>query len=243
MTAFLFVTAVIFLAVAAHSFVTYPLSLLVLRTLRRRHSVVGRSGAGDSASSPTFAVCMCAYNEERVIEEKLRNLLALREREPGLQVHVYVDAATDGTSEILRRYADRIDLHVAPERHGKTHGMNLLSARASADVLIFTDANVMLDLDCIRDLRAHFADPSVGDGVLGFAVLALRGSAQASRDRYRIHDGCRWIDICDSSQPSTNASRSHHRRHVRVFDDDRARLSACAGERRASLRGIGDARG
>jgi cellulose synthase/poly-beta-1,6-N-acetylglucosamine synthase-like glycosyltransferase len=105
---------------------------------------------------------MCAYNEEHVIEQKLTNLLQLRAREPQLQILIYVDAATDRTAEILRRYEDVIELYVASERRGKTHGMNRLSARAQADVLVFTDANVMLDLACLDELRAHFADPSVG---------------------------------------------------------------------------------
>ena len=153
----LFIIAALSFCIALHPFVTYPLSLLVIRALRRvpTKQEQGRSGL-------TFAICMCAYNEERVIEQKIRNLLTLREREPGLQIHVYVDAASDRTSEILTRYADVIDLYIAGERHGKTHGMNLLSARATADVLVFTDANVMLDLECIQDLRAHFADPAVG---------------------------------------------------------------------------------
>lgn len=107
-------------------------------------------------------MCVCAYNEERVIEAKIENLLALKEREPGLEILVYVDAATDRTAEILARYRDRIDVHVATERHGKTHGMNLLVAKASAPIVVFTDANVMLAPDALHHLRRYFTDPTVG---------------------------------------------------------------------------------
>lgn len=132
MTTVLTIAAGVFLLLALHPFVTYPLSLLALRALR-----VNQPGTViDDGQPVSFAICMCAYNEERVIEQKMRNLLRLREREPGLQILVYVDAATDRTTHILRRYASSIELHVSKERHGKTYGMNLLSARADADVLV-----------------------------------------------------------------------------------------------------------
>jgi cellulose synthase/poly-beta-1,6-N-acetylglucosamine synthase-like glycosyltransferase len=157
MSLWLTVLGTVCLLLAAHPFVTYPLSLLSWRRRTER-----APSAAASSADPSFAICMCAYNEERVIEQKVNNLLQLREREPSLQILVYVDAATDRTAEILRRHQPAIELHVASERHGKTHGMNLLTARARADVLVFTDANVMLDLRCLEDLRAHFADPTVG---------------------------------------------------------------------------------
>ncbi|MET0657550.1 MAG: glycosyltransferase [Steroidobacteraceae bacterium] len=158
MSLLLFVLSAIALAAALHPFTTYPLSLALLQ---RRRVPTRKAGQGQAVPR-SFAVCMCAYNEERVIAAKIENLLALRVREPGLQVLVYVDGATDGTAQILNRYADRIDLHVSSERKGKTCGMNLLCTQTKADVLVFTDANVILDPGCFDDLRRHFADPDVG---------------------------------------------------------------------------------
>lgn len=157
MTTFFLIVGVVCLVLALHPFVTYPLSLLALKLFRRRPEV-----PLPEQGQLTFAICMCAYNEEAVIEEKVLNLLSLKDREPALQIHIYVDAATDQTSDILRKYADDINLHISPERQGKTYGMNLLSLQAQADILVFTDANVMLDRYCLRDLRRHFADPQIG---------------------------------------------------------------------------------
>jgi cellulose synthase/poly-beta-1,6-N-acetylglucosamine synthase-like glycosyltransferase len=151
----LWTAALVSFALAAHPFVTYPLSLMALRK-----SAVPR--ATPSAESPTFTICMCAYNEERVIEQKAQNLLALKAREPSLQILIYVDAASDRTAEILQAYAHYFEIHVASERRGKTHGMNLLAARATGSVLVFTDANVMLDESCIDNLRRDFADREIG---------------------------------------------------------------------------------
>ena len=155
MTPWLIAAAVFFL-LAQHPFITYPLSLWCLRRVRP---------APPTEPEPVplrFAICVCAYNEEKVIEAKIANLLALQVREPETQLLVYVDAAVDRTTALLEPYQDRLRLHVAQRRHGKTHGMNLLVKLAQADIIVFTDANVEMDLQALTNLRRHFADPSVG---------------------------------------------------------------------------------
>src|SRR5215216_2373132 len=94
----LLVLAVICMALAIHPFTTYPASLLLLKKFWPHRP------APPLARKPTidFSICMCAYNEEGVIREKLQNLLALKQREPGLEILIYVDAASDQTARRLR---------------------------------------------------------------------------------------------------------------------------------------------
>ncbi len=158
MAAILLGLFLVFLLLAAHPFLTYPLSLMLIRRWRPAVGVVA-----DAHGRPLrVAICMCAYNEARVIEAKCRNLLALKQRHPELELFVYVDGATDGTAALLERYTPEIETHVSPARHGKTHGMNLLVAKASADIVLFTDANVMLDENVVDRLQHYFADPAIG---------------------------------------------------------------------------------
>ncbi len=218
MASVLFIVAAVSLLAALHPFVTYPLSLNLLKALRGKQT----AQASHDPASLTFAVCMCAYNEEPVIEAKVRNLLALREREPGLAIHVYVDAASDRTAEILRRYADQIDLFVAGERHGKTYGMNLLSARAQADVLIFTDANVFLDLDCVADLRKHFADPAIGCvcGNLTYTNAASSVTAQSGSLYWRFEEALKRLESDTGSMMGADGSIFAMRRTLRQAPPD-----------------------
>ena len=204
--------------IAIHPFVTYPISLWIVRKLFGRY--VGPVASGEPPLS--FAICMCAYNEERVIEAKLRNLLALREREPNLAIHIYVDAATDRTSAILARYADTIDLHVSGERHGKTYGMNLLSARASADVLVFTDANVMLDPECLQDLRRHFADPQIGCvcGNLTYTNGDASVTAASGSLYWRFEEALKRLESATGSMMGADGSVFAIRRHLRRAPPD-----------------------
>src|SRR5258708_25389571 len=118
-----------------HPWTTYPLSLWLIRDWHRRSSSLP-TPQGLVDAPETFALCCCAYNEERVIGDKIANCLALRQTHPELQILTYVDAATDRTAEILRQYESDIGLVVSPQRAGKTHGMNHLVGLADASVLV-----------------------------------------------------------------------------------------------------------
>jgi cellulose synthase/poly-beta-1,6-N-acetylglucosamine synthase-like glycosyltransferase len=145
---------------ALHPFTTYPLSLLLASRWLRR--TLPAADAVGTDVSPDLAICMCAYNEERIIEAKVKNLLALKAKYPKLEIYVYVDGASDRTAELLRAYDDRIHLHASNERHGKTHGMNLLVSLTDKPIVMFTDANVMIDLEAPQRLLRYFADPEIG---------------------------------------------------------------------------------
>lgn len=150
--------AVGILIVGLHPFLTYPATLWLLALVASRP----RSVREDVPADVTAAICVCAYNEERVIRDKIENLLALRASFPALELLVYVDAATDGTAEILRAYEPQVRVIYSPERHGKTYGMNLLVAATQAEFVIFSDANVTFAPDAVERLLRHFADPDVG---------------------------------------------------------------------------------
>ena len=103
-----------------YPFGPYQLSLMLARR-SCAFPPAPRAVAEDSKRGPeTFAICLCAYNEERVIRHKVEDLLGLRAASRGgLEILIYVDAARDRTADILREYADRITLVVSPDRRGK----------------------------------------------------------------------------------------------------------------------------
>jgi hypothetical protein len=74
---FWFGISTVLLMAGLHPFVTYPLSLWLMERGRRR---AGEPHAATVRPAPSFAICVCAYNEEATIERKVRNMLAVRER-------------------------------------------------------------------------------------------------------------------------------------------------------------------
>ncbi|EZP68325.1 Histidine kinase [Sphingomonas paucimobilis] len=152
-------------------FLFYP---LILRLLPSRPEAPG-GGAPPSAS-----LLFCAYNEAAAMPEKLANLAMLKERHPELEILAFDDGSSDDTAALIEARGDLVTLVRGPGRSGKAHGMKRLAAIARGDVLIFTDANVMLDPEAVGNLLARYGDPDVG-GVLGSLHYVGEGeSATAS---------------------------------------------------------------
>jgi cellulose synthase/poly-beta-1,6-N-acetylglucosamine synthase-like glycosyltransferase len=158
MTLFLLALSGTFFLAAIHPFLTYPLSLLGVRRFARYALNIA-----ETAVEPTrITLCFCAYNEERVIDAKIENLVQLRRAIPDIEILAYVDAATDQTANRLSEHRDLLTLYDSPDRRGKTHGMNLLAAKATAPVIVFTDANVIVDPESLLHLERYFTDPQIG---------------------------------------------------------------------------------
>ena len=222
------------LLLAAHPFVTYPMSLRVLVRLRPRPLRPA------PATAPTIALCVCAYNEERVIEAKVENMLAMRAAVPDLEILVYVDAASDRTAEILRGYGAHIQLVAGTVRHGKTHGMNLLVGMTAAELVVFSDANVMFDADAVPRLVAPFADPEVG-AVCGHLVYTGPGgnaTAETGSRYWRLEERIKALESASGSVMGADGSIFAIRRRLHrppppdLIDDMFVSLSVlCGGAR------------
>lgn len=111
---------------------------------------------------PHVTLLVSAYNEEAVIEEKIRNSLALDYPADQLTIVVASDGSTDATAEIVARYADRgVRLLDYRRRRGKSAVLNAAIAETDGEILVLSDANTHYQPDALRRLVAPFADPQV----------------------------------------------------------------------------------
>jgi cellulose synthase/poly-beta-1,6-N-acetylglucosamine synthase-like glycosyltransferase len=115
------------------------------------------------APAPVISVVIPARNEERHVEEALRSVLA-QDWEP-LEIVVVDDRSTDRTGEILDRMAvaePRLRIvHVTelpPGWLGKNHAMQLGAEQAAGELLLFTDADVVLDPTTLRRAVAYLQE-------------------------------------------------------------------------------------
>ncbi|MCC2975150.1 glycosyltransferase [Sphingomonas sp. PL-96] len=116
--------------------------------------------------APTATLLFCAYNEAASIPAKLANLRAIRDVWPTMRFRCFVDQSSDDTLALLRAASDLVEVDTVGERVGKATGMRRLVAASDTDILIFTDANVLLEPRCVPRLLAYFSDPEVG-GICG----------------------------------------------------------------------------
>ena len=145
----------------AYHYLLYPAAVILLARTR------APLAPADPAQWPLVTFVIAAYNEERVIDWKIRNTLDLDYPADRLEVIVACDGSDDRTASIAASYGDRgvICLH-QPQRRGKTAALNRAVAAARGQVIVFSDANNEFSPDAIRKLVRHFTDPQVG-GVCG----------------------------------------------------------------------------
>lgn len=159
--------------------VIYPYLLYpaVLAASKVRPVHLGPSDCGDGAD---FTLLFCAYNEASAMPQKLANLRELHKQYPAMQFMAFDDGSADETADLIAKGAPFVTLIRGGGRSGKAHGMKLMANQARSRYLIFTDANVLLDLQAPRALFACYADQEVG-GVCGaLHYLGADGSATAA---------------------------------------------------------------
>ncbi len=148
------------LLLIAHSYMIYPLILQVLSHRKRENDLYF-----DETEYPAVTVLMSAYNEQKVMADKLTSILGSSYPAEKITVIVGSDASTDRTNEILLAFAEK-DPRIRPvlfkERQGKPGVINQLVEQAGDAFIIMTDANVMFHRDTIPKLIRHFRNSEIG---------------------------------------------------------------------------------
>jgi len=134
--------------------------------------------ARSAAIEPDVSIVIAARNEAASIGERLANLTALDYPKDRLQVIVASDGSDDATVELARAAASGRTEVLDLGRVGKADALNEAVARATGEIVVFTDANSSFAPDAVRRLVATFADPDVG-GVAGNQVYTPGGATAA----------------------------------------------------------------
>lgn len=105
------------------------------------------------------------YNEEDYIEEKIKNCLELNYPPNKLSILFVTDGSDDGTNEVIKKYPE-VTLSYNPERRGKNAAVNRVIKTIKTPIVVFCDANTMLNKDALYNIARHYQNPKVG-GVAG----------------------------------------------------------------------------
>lgn len=110
-------------------------------------------------------IVICAYNEEDVIEEKIRNTKEIDYPEASLTIMVVTDGSTDRTGELVQTFSN-VQLAHSPERKGKVAAVNRIMPLVKDPFVIFTDANTLLNKEAVKNIMRHYQNQEIG-GVSG----------------------------------------------------------------------------
>jgi cellulose synthase/poly-beta-1,6-N-acetylglucosamine synthase-like glycosyltransferase len=116
---------------------------------------------------PTCTIVIPCRNERGIIRNRLENLLRLEYPRERLEV-LFVDASTDGTTEVIKDYSRKYSfIHLEKQVGlGFNAALNQGYSAAKGDIVVKSDCDAMPESKALLKLVAHFSDPFVG-GVTG----------------------------------------------------------------------------
>lgn len=182
-----------------HTYIFFPLILQILAGKKKQNRFVYK----DEAELPYVSILLAAYNEEKVIEQKIRSTFKTGYPLHKIEFLIGSDASTDLTNEIIEKYQKtfpQIKLVHFKGRTGKAGIINQLALQAKNDIFILTDANVFFKEDTIYQLVKHYKNQElaiVGGNIINEQVkkdgISVQEKTYLSRENIiKYQEGIIW---------------------------------------------------
>ena len=165
-----------------YTYLGYGMLLWVLVKLKR--IVMGkpkkRALPTNDDELPDVTFLVCAYNEQDVVDMKMKDIYQLDYPKNKLHIAWVTDGSSDNTNSYLKTYPD-VDIIFTPERKGKTAALNHGLSLVKSDITVMTDANTMVNPGAIKEIVRLMQDPKVAC-VAGEKRVMARHKGQAAAE-------------------------------------------------------------
>lgn len=179
-----------------HTYLLYPVFMRLLGLFSKKPHFPQLPSAEDL---PTVEIIFAAYNEEAVIEQKILSSFNSSYPAEKLSVRIGSDASSDRTDDIIRKLQSKYPkLHFKrfPGRTGKAGIINELWQQSQADLVIFTDANIIFEKQTIPELVAPALSEKVGivGGEIFYSRVGRSGISRQEDAYLRWENGLKRLE-------------------------------------------------
>jgi biofilm PGA synthesis N-glycosyltransferase PgaC len=155
-----------------YNYAGYAILVYLFNRFKRRKKLAPPEGF-----SPSISFIVAAFNEEECIDKKIINSLQQVYPSDKIEFIFITDGSTDTTPDVVKAYP-LIKLLHSEERLGKSAALNRAVLHAKNEILIFSDANTVLNKEACLNISKHYFDNKVG-GVAGEKkVVAIENDNQ-----------------------------------------------------------------
>ena len=198
---FLFCSAVFVICATAIgcAFFLYPLLLVCARLLKGRRPV-------ERAAFPwSVSLITIVRGSAESARRKAENSLSLEFPSESFECIMFWDGAPDiGKIRDCMPVHPSLKIMVSPAHEGKNAALNRAIENSSGQVLVFSDADALLDRDALTRLLSPFADPDVG-GVCGQLVV-VKDAGALSRPQHTYWQFDRLLKTLESETGSITSN-------------------------------------
>src|SRR6266705_663667 len=157
-----------------YCYIGYGLILFIRNEIKRIFYPLKRK---DGFELLPVTLVVAAYNEEPVLLQKIKNCFEIDYPGHLFKIIFITDGSTDGSAEIIRRH-DSITLLHRTERNGKSAALKRAMQFVQTPIVVFSDANSMLNPGCLKAIVRHYSNERVG-GVAGEKKIFQDGHSSA----------------------------------------------------------------
>ena len=148
-----------------YTYFCYPFLLFSFSWIKRRFMVSEKESpfsTEDSVNAPV-AVVIAAFNEEKHILERIKNLLNQDYQQDLLSIYIGSDGSDDKTCELIESLAHpRVKLFPFKQRRGKVAVLNDLISTVNEPIIVMSDANTSFSSSAVSHLVRHFDNTNIG---------------------------------------------------------------------------------
>jgi cellulose synthase/poly-beta-1,6-N-acetylglucosamine synthase-like glycosyltransferase len=149
-----------------YTYIGYGIVVWLLVKIKE-HGKPHDSLSSDNQKVPEVTILIAAYNEEAVVVDKMDNCMALDYPSDKLNVLWATDGCTDKTVPLLSKYINdhnlqNVKVQAFEERKGKGATLCRGIKYVMTPIVVFTDANTMINKNAIREIVKKFENPKVG---------------------------------------------------------------------------------
>ncbi len=192
----MFVAELIFwilIGIIFYSYIGYGLMLWIFIQIK---SIFNQKQKNASTETPDVTLIIPAYNEKYIIDIKMQNCLTLNYPKEKLKITWITDGSDDGSDlYIQQKYPDATVWH-QQERKGKSAAVNRALCLATTEIIIFCDANTILNNDSVKNIISYFNNAKVGAVAGEKRVLSKSHVAGAGESFYWQYES--WLKKLNS---------------------------------------------
>jgi cellulose synthase/poly-beta-1,6-N-acetylglucosamine synthase-like glycosyltransferase len=146
------------IAIIFYSYFGYGIVIYLVVKIKNS---LGKKVVFDDAFEPEVTLIVPCFNEADYIEEKIKNSTELDYPKEKLKLIFISDGSSDDTPERIKKYPNVIGLH-ENKRSGKAAAMNRAMKFVNTPIVVFCDANTILNKEAIKELVKHYKNENVG---------------------------------------------------------------------------------
>ena len=147
------------LAIVLYTYIGYGIIMIALVKIKRTFFTKKEVTSQYFEAITMIVPC---YNEGDFIVEKIKNTLSLDYPQDKIEFIFITDGSDDHSMELIQAFIPQIKWMHSEKRRGKAAAMNRAVAEAKNPILIFCDANTLLNKSALYHLISPYRDPKVG---------------------------------------------------------------------------------